>query len=89
MSMRPLGQKERSEVCSDDETRRKSGGNRVNERVEPKLIQQHLLQTDSLILNSSYVIVHSKVQVDIAKFTSGVSTLSLKNILKSFSSVLC
>lgn len=87
--MRPLGQKERSEVCSDDETRRKSGGNRVNERVEPKLIQQHLLQTDSLILNSSYVIVHSKVQVDIAKFTSGVSTPSLKNILKSFSSVLC
>lgn len=87
--MCPLGQKERSEVCSDDETRRKSGGNRVNERVEPKLIQQHLLQTDSLILNSSYVIVHSKVQVDIAKFTSCVSTPSLKNILKSFSSVLC
>lgn len=87
--MHPLGQKERSEVCSNDETRKKSGGNRVNERVGPKLIQQHLLQTDSLIINSSYVIVHSKVQVDIAKFTSGVSTLSLKNILKSFSSVLC
>lgn len=86
MLMYPLGQKERSGVCSDDETRRKSGRNRVKERVEPKLIQQHLLHTDNLILNSSYVIV--QVQVEIGKFSSGVSTLSLENILKSFSSVL-
>lgn len=87
--MHLLGQKERSGVCSDDETRRKSGRNRVKEGVEPKLIQQHLLHTDNLILNSimlSYVFV--QVQVEIGKFSSGVSTLSVENILKSFSSVL-
>ena len=60
MLMRPLGQRERGEVCSDEETRRKSGRNRENERVDPKRIQQHLLHTDNLILNSSYVIVQQQ-----------------------------
>lgn len=76
-----------TEVCSDNESRRKSGRTRVNERVEPKRIQQRLRQSDNLIPKFKLCYCHAQAQVETAKFTSGVSTPSLANILPSFASV--